>query len=56
MIENIAKGRLGKFLKEVCLWNQESIMEPKKTVAEVLKAADAELVITDFKRFPLRAE
>ena len=56
MIENIAKGRLGKFLKEVCLLNQESIMEPKKTVAEVLKAADAELVITDFKRFTLRAE
>ena len=56
MIENIAKGRLGKFLKEVCLLNQESIMDPKKTVAEVLKAADPELAITEFKRFTLRAE
>lgn len=56
MIENIAKGRLGKFLKEVCLLNQESIMDPKKTVSEVLKEADAELAIADFKRFTLRAE
>ena len=56
MIENIAKGRLGKFLKEVCLLNQESIMDPKKTVSEVLKAADPELAITEFKRFTLRAE
>ena len=56
MIENIAKGRLGKFLKEVCLLNQESIMDPKKTVADTLKAADPELAITDFKRFTLRAE
>ena len=56
MIQNIAKGRLGKFFKEVCLLNQESIMDPKKTVAEGLKAADAELTVTDFKRFTLRAE
>ena len=56
MIENIAKGRLGKFLKEVCLLKQESIMDPKKTVADTLKAADAELAIVDFKRFTLRAE
>ena len=34
MIENIAKGRLGKFLKEVCLLNQEDIMDGKKTVRE----------------------
>ena len=56
MIENIAKGRLGKFLKEVCLLKQESIMDPKKTVADTLKAADPELAIVDFKRFTLRAE
>ena len=35
-----AKGRLGKFLKEVCLLNQEDIMDAKKTVREVLAAAD----------------
>ena len=56
MIQNIAKGRLAKFLKEVCLLNQEDIMDGKKTVREVLKAADAELQIEDFKRFTLRAE
>lgn len=56
MIQNIAKGRLAKFLKEVCLLNQEDIMDAKKTVREVLKAADAELKIVDFKRFTLKAE
>ena len=56
MIQNIAKGRLGKFLKEVCLLNQEDILDGKKTVRETLKAADAELQIIAFKRFTLRAE
>jgi elongation factor Ts len=56
MIQNIAKGRLAKFLKEVCLLNQEDILDGKKTVREVLKEADAELKIVDFKRFTLRAE
>ena len=51
MIENIAKGRLGKFLKEVCLLNQEDIMDGKKTVREVLKEADPELQIVAFKSF-----
>ena len=56
MIGNIAKGRLGKFLKEVCLLKQEDIMDPKKTVADVLKESDPELKVVDFKRFTLRAE
>ena len=56
MIQNIAKGRLGKFLKEVCLLNQEDIMDGKKTVREVLKDTDPELKIVSFKRFTLRAE
>ena len=56
MIQNIAKGRLGKFLKEVCLLNQEDIMDGKKTVREVLAAADPELKVVDFKRFTLKAE
>ncbi len=56
MIQNIAKGRLGKFLKEVCLLNQEDIMDGKKTVREVLKEIDPELQIVAFKRFTLRAE
>lgn len=56
MIENIAKGRLGKFLKEVCLLNQEDIMDSKKSVREAMKEADADLKILSFKRFTLRAE
>ena len=56
MIQNIAKGRLGKFLKEVCLLNQEDIMDGKKTVREVLKEIDPELQVVTFKRFTLRAE
>ena len=56
MIENIAKGRLGKFLKEVCLLNQEDIMDGKKTVKETMKEADPELQILAFKRFTLRSE
>ena len=56
MIQNIAKGRLGKFLKEVCLLNQEDIMEAKKSVRDVLKEIDADLKVVAFKRFTLRAE
>lgn len=56
MIESIAQGRLAKFLKEVCLLNQEDIMDGKKTVKEAMKAADPELQILAFKRFTLRAE
>ena len=50
------KGRLGKFLKEVCLLNQEDIMDGKKTVKETMKEADPELQILAFKRFTLRSE
>ncbi len=56
MIQNIAKGRLAKFYKESCLLNQEDIMEGKKSVKEVMKEADPELQVLDFKRFTLRAE
>ena len=56
MIQNIAKGRLGKFLKEVYLLNPEDIMDAKKTVRDVLKEMDAELKVSAFKRFTLRAE
>lgn len=56
MIENIAKGRLSKFLKEVCLLSQDDIMDNKKTVKEAMKAIDPDLQILSFKRFTLRAE
>lgn len=56
MVQNIAKGRLAKFFKEVCLLQQADIMDGKKTVAEVLKEADPELKVTAINRFTLRAE
>ena len=58
MIENIAKGRVQKFLKENCLVDQEFQFGDgdKATVAQWLAAQDKELKIVDFKRFTLVAE
>ncbi len=56
MIQNIANGRMQKFFKENCLLNQEYIQDSKITVAEYLKQTDADLTVTGFKRFTLRAE
>ncbi len=57
MIQNIAKGRLGKFLKEVCLLNQEDVTsDDKKSVRETLKAIDPELSVVTFKRINLNAD
>ena len=58
MIENIAKGRVQKFLKENCLVDQEFQFGDgdKMNVAEWLKKQNAELKIVDFKRFTLASE
>ena len=58
MIENIAKGRVQKFLKESCLVDQEFQFGDgdKATVAEWLKRQDSELQIVNYKRFTLVAE
>ena len=58
MIENIAKGRVAKFLKENCLVDQEFQFGDgdKITVAAWLKQQDSELQIVNFKRFTLVAE
>jgi elongation factor Ts len=58
MIENIAKGRVNKFLKENCLVDQEFQFGDgdKATVAQWLKSQDKELDITAFRRFTLVAE
>lgn len=58
MIENIAKGRVAKFLKENCLVDQEFQFSDgdKINVATWLKQQDSELKIVDFKRFTLVAE
>ena len=58
MIENIAKGRVNKFLKENCLVDQEFQFGDgdKATVSQWLAQQDKELKIVDFKRFTLVAE
>ncbi len=58
MVENIAKGRVSKFLKENCLVDQEFQFGDgdKASVSQWLKKQDAELAICDFKRFTLAAE
>ena len=56
MLQNIAQGRLKKFFKENCLLEQEFIQDSKLIVADYLKQADADLTVTAFRRFTLRAE
>ena len=58
MIQNIAKGRVGKFLKENCLVCQEFQFGDgdKQSVADHLKKQDKELKIVAYKRFTLAAE
>lgn len=54
MIENIAKGRVQKFLKENTLMEQEYQMSDDKiTVKAALAAADKEASVVAFKRFTL---
>lgn len=53
MLEKIAMGRLNKFFKESTLLNQQSVKDNKKTITEVLKTVDAELTVTEFKRYTL---
>ena len=58
MIENIAKGRVQKFLKENCLVDQEFQFGDgdKATVAQWLAKQDKDLKITAFRRFTLVAD
>ena len=58
MIQNIAKGRVGKFLKENCLVCQEFQFGDgdKQSVADYLKKQDKDLNIVAYKRFTLAAE
>lgn len=54
-IEMIAQGRLGKFLKESTLLEQQYILsESKELVKDILKKMNVEIV--DFKRITLNQE
>ena len=58
MIDNIAKGRVQKFLKENCLVDLEFQIGDgdKASVSQWLAKQDKDLKIVDFKRFTLSAE
>jgi elongation factor Ts len=54
VVEKIVEGKLGSFYKQVVLLDQESIRDPKTTVAEVIAAANralgAAVAVTRFAR------
>jgi elongation factor Ts len=56
MVQNIAKGRMAKFYKEVCLVEQEDIMDPSQNIAQLMAKSDKDLKITAFQRYTFRAE
>ncbi|MDE6295197.1 MAG: elongation factor Ts, partial [Muribaculaceae bacterium] len=56
MIENIANGRINKFLKETVLMEQEYHRDAKLTVAQYLESVQKGLVVVDFKRVNLNED
>ena len=50
MIQNIAKGRLSKFLKENTLVNQDYIKDNKMTVAKYVESVNKDLKVVSFVR------
>jgi elongation factor Ts len=53
MIENIAKGKLGRFFKDNTLVNQDYIKDSSMSVAAYIKSVDGNLKVTGFKRVAL---
>ena len=53
MIENIAKGKLGRFFKDNTLVNQDYIKDSAMSVAAYIKSVDGNLTVTGFKRAAL---
>ncbi len=53
MIENIAKGKLGRFFKDNTLVNQDYIKDSAMSVSAYIKSVDTNLTVTGFKRAAL---
>lgn len=53
MLENIAKGKLGRFFKDNTLVNQDYIKDSKMSVSEYVKSIDSNIAVTGFKRVAL---
>jgi len=53
MIDNIAKGKLGRFFKDNTLVNQDYIKDSSMSVANYIKSINKDLTVTGFKRAAL---
>ncbi|RZJ67250.1 MAG: elongation factor Ts [Flavobacterium sp.] len=53
MLDNIAKGKLGRFFKDNTLVNQDYIKDSKLSVTDYIKSVDSSLTVTGFKRVAL---
>jgi elongation factor Ts len=53
LLEKIAIGKLNKFYRESTLLNQDSIIDSKKTVRQLLQEADKDLTVVAFRRLAL---
>ncbi len=53
MLENIAKGKIKRFFKDNTLVNQTYIKDGKISVADYVKSADPDLLVTGFERVAL---
>jgi elongation factor Ts len=53
LLEKIAIGKLNKFYKESTLLNQDSIIDNKKTVSQMLKEVEKDLTVLAFRRLAL---
>ena len=54
LMDKTAQGKLGKYMKEIPLLDQEFIKDSKKSVKQYLQDQDKELTVTDFKRYSLK--
>ena len=53
MLDNIAKGKITRFMKDNTLVNQDFIKDSKMSVAQYVKTADASLEVVSFARVAL---
>jgi len=53
MLDKIAKGKLNRFFKDNTLVNQAFIKDSKQSVAQYIKAVNADLTVTGFARVAL---
>jgi elongation factor Ts len=53
MLDKIAEGALNKFFKEFTLLKQEYIKDTKKTIEQVIKETDKDVIVLGFKKAEL---